>query len=64
MSIACSVACLDCLDEAPGIGDGGFKLPAGYYVTYGGAFENLNAAKQRLMIAVPVSLFLIFLHMQ
>ena len=24
MSIACSVACLDCLDEAPGIGDGGF----------------------------------------
>jgi cobalt-zinc-cadmium resistance protein CzcA len=37
------------------------KLPAGYYVTYGGAFENLNAAKQRLMIAVPVSLALIFL---
>lgn len=36
------------------------KLPAGYYVTYGGAFENLNAAKQRLMIAVPVSLLLIF----
>ena len=37
------------------------KLPAGYYVTYGGAFENLNAAKQRLMVAVPVSLALIFL---
>lgn len=37
------------------------KLPSGYYVTYGGAFENLNAAKQRLMIAVPVSLLLIFL---
>ncbi|WP_026905253.1 CusA/CzcA family heavy metal efflux RND transporter [Pedobacter glucosidilyticus] len=36
------------------------NLPAGYYVTYGGAFENLNAAKQRLMIAVPVSLALIF----
>ncbi len=36
------------------------KLPAGYYVTYGGSFENLNAAKQRLMIAVPVSLLLIF----
>src|SRR5690606_12343326 len=35
------------------------KFPAGYYVTYGGAFENLNAAKQRLMIAVPVSLILI-----
>lgn len=37
------------------------KLPTGYYVTYGGAFENLNEAKQRLMIAVPVSLLLIFL---
>ncbi|OJW17307.1 CusA/CzcA family heavy metal efflux RND transporter [Mucilaginibacter sp. 44-25] len=36
------------------------KLPTGYYVTYGGAFENLNAAKQRLIIAVPVSLLLIF----
>jgi len=36
------------------------KLPAGYYITYGGSFENLNAAKQRLMIAVPVSLLLIF----
>ena len=37
------------------------KFPSGYYVTYGGAFENLNAAKKRLMIAVPVSLLLIFL---
>jgi len=33
---------------------------AGYYVTYGGVFENLNQAKKRLMIAVPVSLLLIF----
>jgi len=37
------------------------KFPSGYYVTYGGAFENLNAAKQRLMIAVPVSLVMIFI---
>lgn len=37
------------------------KFPVGYYITYGGAFENLNAAKARLMIAVPVSLLLIFL---
>ncbi|MDQ1095333.1 MULTISPECIES: CusA/CzcA family heavy metal efflux RND transporter [Chryseobacterium] len=36
------------------------KLPAGYYVTYGGSFENLNNAKQRLMIAVPIALALIF----
>ena len=41
--------------------DATIKFPTGYYVTYGGAFENLNAAKQRLMIAVPVSLILIFL---
>jgi cobalt-zinc-cadmium resistance protein CzcA len=37
------------------------KFPAGYYPTYGGAFENLNAAKQRLLIAVPISLILIFI---
>ncbi len=37
------------------------KLPPGYYATYGGTFENLNAAKNRLMIAVPVSLLLIFI---
>lgn len=36
------------------------KFPPGYYVTYGGAFENLTAAKDRLMIAVPISLLLIF----
>ncbi len=41
--------------------DDRIKFPSGYYITYGGAFENLNAAKQRLMIAVPVSLILIFL---
>ncbi|MCB9074242.1 MAG: CusA/CzcA family heavy metal efflux RND transporter [Chitinophagales bacterium] len=37
------------------------KLPAGYYVSYGGAFENLVAAKKRLSLAVPLSLLLIFL---
>ncbi|WP_416438086.1 CusA/CzcA family heavy metal efflux RND transporter [Phnomibacter sp. MR] len=37
------------------------KLPAGYYLHFGGAFENLNAAKNRLMIAVPASLAMIFL---
>lgn len=38
-------------------------LPTGYYVTYGGAFENLIAAKKRLSIAVPLSLLLIFLFL-
>ncbi|WP_276090861.1 CusA/CzcA family heavy metal efflux RND transporter [Pedobacter sp. JY14-1] len=37
------------------------KLPAGYTVSYGGSFENLNEAKARLSVAVPVSLILIFL---
>ncbi|MBS1760628.1 MAG: efflux RND transporter permease subunit [Bacteroidetes bacterium] len=37
------------------------KLPSGYYITYGGAFQNLEAAKSRLYVAVPVSLALIFL---
>lgn len=37
------------------------KLPSGYYFTYGGTFENLQAASARLMIAVPVALALIFM---
>ena len=36
------------------------KLPSGYYVTYGGQFENLQKASDRLLIAVPISLLLIF----
>lgn len=35
-------------------------LPAGYYVTYGGQFENLEAAQKRLSIAVPAALLMIF----
>lgn len=37
------------------------QLPAGYYFTYGGQFQNLKEASNRLSIAVPVSLLLIFL---
>ena len=36
-------------------------LPAGYNITYGGQFENLQAASQRLLIVVPIALLLIFL---
>ncbi|MFN4812957.1 MAG: CusA/CzcA family heavy metal efflux RND transporter [Bacteroidota bacterium] len=39
------------------------KFPAGYYITYGGSFENLNAAKARLSITVPIALVLIFLFL-
>ncbi|MEE9452477.1 MAG: efflux RND transporter permease subunit, partial [Gammaproteobacteria bacterium] len=37
------------------------QLPEGYVVTYGGQFENQQRAQARLMIIVPLSLFLIFL---
>lgn len=37
------------------------KFSLGYFVTYGGAFENLNQAKDRLMVAVPISLALIYI---
>lgn len=40
--------------------DAQIKLPAGYYVTYGGQFQNLVEAKGRLAVAVPVALLLIF----
>jgi heavy metal efflux system protein len=40
--------------------DNKIKIPTGYYITYGGQFENLEAAKARLMVAVPVALLLIF----
>jgi len=36
------------------------ELPPGYYITYGGEFENLQSAKDRLVIVVPIALFLIF----
>ena len=40
--------------------DANLKLPEGYYITYGGQFQNLQEAKGRLQLAVPVSLLLIF----
>jgi heavy metal efflux system protein len=36
-------------------------FPSGYSVKYGGTFENLNSAKKRLAIVVPIALFLIYL---
>lgn len=37
------------------------KLPKGYSIVYGGSFENMTAAKERLSIVVPIALLLIFL---
>lgn len=39
--------------------DSKLNLPPGYYIEYGGQFENLIEAKNRLSIAVPVALTLI-----
>lgn len=36
------------------------KLPAAYYIKWGGQFENLQRASERLLIVVPLALFLIF----
>ena len=36
------------------------KLPTGYWMTWGGQFENLQSATNRLKIVVPVSLLLVF----
>lgn len=40
--------------------DSKIKLPAGYYTTYGGQFQNLQDANKRLAVAVPAALLLIF----
>ena len=37
------------------------QLPPGYYVTWGGQFENLASARKRLTVVVPVCFALIFL---
>ncbi len=37
------------------------SVPAGYWIVWGGQFENLAAARERLMIVVPICFFMIFL---
>ncbi|GGG39203.1 CusA/CzcA family heavy metal efflux RND transporter [Bizionia arctica] len=49
------------VDDIQKIIDSNLKLPAGYSITYGGQFENLQSAKARLMVAVPIALVLIFI---
>lgn len=41
--------------------DDKLTLPAGYYIRYGGAFENLERATNRLKVVVPIALALIFI---
>jgi cobalt-zinc-cadmium resistance protein CzcA len=37
------------------------SLPTGYWTTWGGTFENLQSATERLKLVVPAALFLVFL---
>ncbi|PWH82909.1 CusA/CzcA family heavy metal efflux RND transporter [Brumimicrobium oceani] len=37
------------------------NLPAGYNISYGGEFENLESASNRLLVVVPIALVLIFI---
>ncbi|MCA8833291.1 CusA/CzcA family heavy metal efflux RND transporter [Hymenobacter pini] len=48
------------VEELQGKVDRQLKLAPGYYTTYGGQFENLRQATERLSVAVPVALLLIF----
>ena len=41
--------------------DAELDLPPGYFIRYGGAFENLERATNRLKIVVPIALILIFI---
>ena len=47
------------VEEIQSILDKELKLPAGYYYTYGGQFQNLQEATGRLMLAVPLALLVI-----
>jgi len=40
---------------------GQVKIPAGYFVTWGGQFENAQQATRRLLIAIPIALLLVFI---
>lgn len=41
--------------------DAQLELPSGYFIRYGGAFENLERASNRLQTVVPLALLLIFI---
>lgn len=48
------------VNEAQKAIDQQIKPPAGYWLTWGGQFENLQSASQRLKIVIPVALLLVF----
>ncbi|MEH0168547.1 CusA/CzcA family heavy metal efflux RND transporter [Roseateles microcysteis] len=46
--------------DAQAVIDQKVKVPAGYWTTWGGTFEQLQSATQRLQIVVPLSLLMVF----
>lgn len=48
------------VDDIQAIVKNKIEVPEGYRVEYGGQFENLQQARTRLLIAVPIALLLIF----
>ncbi len=62
--VACNIRDRDVnsfVNEARALIDQKIDLPAGYEIQWGGDFENLQSASQRLMIITPIVLLLIFL---
>lgn len=49
------------VDDVQNIIETKLQLPVGYSISYGGQFENLQSAKSRLLIGVPMALILIFI---
>ena len=49
------------LEDIQEILDEKLKLPDGYYYNYGGEFENLQSATNRLMVVIPIALVIILL---
>lgn len=48
------------VEDVQALIEANISLPVGYNISYGGQFENLRAARARLMVAVPLALLLIF----
>ncbi len=49
------------VDEVSSLIASNVVLPPGYYIDYGGQFENLQEATKRLQVAVPIAMLLIFI---
>jgi len=48
------------VDEARGLVETSVELPPGYFIEWGGQFENQQRAMQRLAVVVPVAILIIF----